>query len=160
MVDLPFCRLNYRSAADCVKTAFGEGHPESGTMRKRGSRGVRPASLRICVTCRWRALDVMPDGDDLPGKRLHDIACAIASPAERERIHPIVCLTHCPDACNAVAMQRGKPPLLMTRMSPDHDTARALLDTLQVYDQSPDGAVSGSAVETRPLVPGGARRRT
>lgn len=129
-------------------------------MRKRGSRGVRPASLRICVTCRWRALDVMPDGDDLPGKRLHDIARAVASPEERERIHPIVCLTHCPDACNAVAMQRGKPPLLMTRMSPDHDTARALLDTLHVYGQSPDGTVTGSAVETRPLVPGGARRRS
>lgn len=128
-------------------------------MRKRGTRGVRPASLRICVTCRWRALDVMPDGDDLPGKRLHDIAYAMASPAERERIHPIVCLTHCPDACNAVAMQRGKPPLLITRMSPDHDTARALLDTLHVYDRSPDGTVTGGAVETRTLVPGGARRR-
>ena len=128
-------------------------------MRKRGSRGVRAASLRICVTCRWRALDAMPDGDDLPGKRLHDIACAIASPGERERIHPIVCLTHCPDACNAVAMQRGKPPLLATRMSPDHDTARALLDTLHAYDQSPDGVVSYSAVETRPLVPGATRRR-
>lgn len=128
-------------------------------MPKRGSRGVRAASLRICVTCRWRALDVMPDGDDLPGKRLYDIARAIASPGERERIHPIVCLTHCPDACNAAAMQRGKPPLLATRMSPDHDTARALLDTLHAYDRSADGTVTGSAVETRPLVPGGARRR-
>ena len=128
-------------------------------MRKRGSRGVRPASLRICVTCRWRALDVMPDGGDLPGKRLHDLVCAIASPTERERIHPIVCLTHCPDACNAVTMQRGKPPLLITRMSPDHHTASALLDTLRAYDRSSDGVVAGGAVETRPLVPGATSRR-
>ncbi len=104
-------------------------------------------------------MDVMDDEAVPPGRRLFDLAKAIAAPSQKERIHEIVCLTHCPDACNAVAMERGKAPLLMTRMAPDHETAAALLETLEAFGRSPDGTVRGTGIDTRPLVPAGRRRR-
>ena len=128
-------------------------------MPERGGRRAQAASLRICVTCRWRALDVMDDEAIPPGRRLFDIAKAIATPEQKDRIHEIVCLTHCPNACNAVAMQRGKTPLLMTRMAPDHDTACALLEILEKFGRSPTGEVASTEITIRPLVPTGLRGR-
>ena len=123
-------------------------------MRERRGRRARAASLRICVTCRWKGLDFL-DGDAVPpGRRLFEIAKDIAAPHQEDRVQEIVCLTHCPNACNAVAMQRGKAPLLMTRMAPDRETARALLAALDEYGESPTGEVTGTGLKVRPLVPG------
>ena len=75
--------------------------------------------LRVCVTCRWQGRDMLEEGGERPGQLLYELVKARARPDQAERIHGIVCLTHCMNACNAIAMQRGKVPLLMTRMAPD-----------------------------------------
>jgi predicted metal-binding protein len=130
---------------------------------RRGARGTAPA-LHVCVTCRWRGLETLEEPDIRPGQHLHDLVMARANPAQRAQIKEIVCLTHCLNACNAVAMQRGKPPLLMTRMAPDEAAADALLAMLETYGASADGIVAPDDVPdaiplARPLVPPrGARR--
>ena len=129
-------------------------------MRDRPSRRARGhgASLRICVTCRWKGLESLDDGEIRPGQRLHDLVRELAGPARDHSIHEIVCLSHCMNACNAVAVQRGKTPLLMTRMAPDRDTARALLDVLERFAASESGEAGSSEICTRPLVPPGVER--
>jgi predicted metal-binding protein len=130
---------------------------------RRGGRGAAPA-LHVCVTCRWRGMETLGEPDIRPGQHLHDLVVARATPEQRAQIKEIVCLTHCLNACNAVAMQRGKPPLLMTRMAPDEAAADALLAMLETYAESPDGTVAPDDVPdaiplARPLVPPrGARR--
>jgi predicted metal-binding protein len=134
------------------------------TGRRRGRREAVP-SLHVCVTCRWHGMETFgPDGVR-PGQHLHDLVKARATPEQNARIQGIVCLAHCLHACNAVAMQRGKTPLLMTQMAPDEATARALLALLDTYGESADGVVSDRDVPqaiplARPLVPprGGRRK--
>jgi predicted metal-binding protein len=98
-----------------------------------------------------------------PGQRLFDLVKAEAGPERADRVQEIVCLTHCMNACNAVAMQRGKGPLLMTRMAPTVETARAMLEMLDRFDASEDGIVPDDQIpeeipHARPLVPTGAAR--
>ncbi len=98
-----------------------------------------------------------------PGRRLHDLVKAEAGPERSAHVQEIVCLTHCMNACNAVAMQRGKVPLLMTRMAPMRETARAMLEMLDRFDASEDGVVPEEQVpeeipHARPLVPAGVSR--
>ncbi len=129
-----------------------EGNP------KRRSRRTSQASLRICVTCRWKGMETLCDPDVRPGEHLHDLVLSRARPDQRGRVEGIVCLTHCLNACNAVVMQRGKPPLLMTQMAPDEAAADALLAMLDTYRDSPDGTVAAADVPdaiplARPLVP-------
>ncbi len=97
----------------------------------------------------------MPGEAARPGRRLFELARQEAGGEGAGRIREIVCLTHCMNACNAVATARGKPPLLMTRMAPDRETARALLTMLERYAASPDGRVAelpGAIPQARPLV--------
>lgn len=119
--------------------------------------------LRVCVTCRWQGRDTMEGGTERPGQVLHDLVKARARPDQVERIHGIVCLTHCMNACNAVAMQRGKMPLLMTRLEPSAAAADALLEMLDRFAQSQTGEVPQNEVPdaipaARPLIPQGAGR--
>jgi predicted metal-binding protein len=136
---------------------------QRGRKSRRDGRGAQP-TLHVCVTCRWHGLETLGEPDIRPGQHLHDLVVARASPDQRAHIKEIVCLTHCPNACNAVVMQRGKPPLLMTRMAPDEAAADALLAMLETYGESPDGTVVPGDVPdaiplARPLVPPrGARR--
>jgi predicted metal-binding protein len=136
---------------------------ESGTGRRRGARATKPV-LHVCVTCRWRGLETLGEPDIRPGEHLHDLVTARARPDQQGRIQGIVCLAQCLNACNAVAMQRGKPPLLMTRMAPDEAAADALLEMLDAYEASADGVVGdaerpAAIPAARPLVPPrGARR--
>jgi len=128
-----------------------------------GRAGRGGAMLRVCVTCRWQGRDALPGGDVRPGQHLHDLVKARARPDQVERIHGIVCLTHCLNACNAVAMQRGKVPLLMTRMAPDAAAADALLDMLDRFAASETGVVAEADVPAaipvaRPLIPQGVGR--
>jgi predicted metal-binding protein len=133
---------------------------------RRRSRRDAPPSLHVCVTCRWRGLETLGEPDIRPGQHLYDLVIARARPDQATRIQGIVCLAHCLNACNAVAMQRGKPPLLMTRMAPDEASADALLAMLDAYGVSPDGTIADGDVpdaipQARPLVPPrGARRRS
>ncbi len=134
-------------------------------MREPGSRRGRgqAATLRVCVTCRWKALRSVDDEAVRPGRRLFDLVRDEAPPERKGRVQEIVCLTHCMNACNAVAMQRGKTPLLMTRMAPDRETARALLAMLDRFDESetgevPEDRVPGAIPLARPLVPPGVSR--
>jgi len=134
-------------------------------VRERSERRGRslPATLRICVTCRWQGQDVLDDELIRPGQRLHDLVKAEAGPEKADRVQEIVCLTHCMNACNAVAMQRGKTPMLMTRMAPTLETARAMLEMLDRFDASEDGTVPDDQVpdaipQARPLIPAGAMR--
>ena len=125
--------------------------------RRRGRRSSQP-TLRVCVTCRWQGLETLGEPDVRPGQHLHDLVVARAGPEQRARVQEIVCLTHCLNACNAVAMQRGKAPLLMTQMAPDEASADALLAMLDAYGESADGTVDDSDVPeaiplARPLVP-------
>lgn len=127
------------------------------TGRRRGRRGSQ-ATLRVCVTCRWQGLETLGEPDLRPGQHLHNLVVARARPDQRERVQEIVCLTHCLNACNAVAMQRGKAPLLMTQMAPDEEAADALLAMLDAYGESGDGVVAATDVPdaiplARPLVP-------
>ncbi len=131
---------------------------DSDSAGRRRGRRTSQATLRVCVTCRWQGLETLGDPDLRPGQHLHDLVVARARPDQRERVQEIVCLTHCLNACNAVAMQRGKTPLLMTQMAPDEDTADALLAMLDAYGESADGVVAGGDVPAaiplaRPLVP-------
>ena len=126
--------------------------------RHGGRRGAGRATLQVCVTCRWRGLDRVADADLRPGRRLFDLVSERAGEALRGRIGGIVCLTHCPNACNAVAMQRGKESLLMTRMAPTEAAADAMLELLERYADSPTGEVPAGLVPAaipvaRPLVP-------
>jgi len=119
--------------------------------------------LRVCITCRWQGRERMDDADIRPGQRLHDLVRGQAREDQLPRVHGIVCLTHCLNACNAVAMQRGKMPLLMTRMAPDEATARALLAMLDRFAASETGDVPPDQVPSaipvaRPLVPQGVGR--
>ncbi|MEM7123289.1 MAG: DUF1636 family protein [Pseudomonadota bacterium] len=125
--------------------------------RRRGRRSSQP-TLRVCVTCRWQGLETLGEPDVRPGQHLHDLVVARARPDQRDRVQEIVCLTHCLNACNAVAMQRGKAPLLMTQMAPDEASADALLAMLDAYGESSDGTVDDNDVPeaiplARPLVP-------
>jgi len=100
-----------------------------------------------------------------PGQYLYDLVMARATPEQASRVQGIVCLAHCLHACNAVALQRGKTPLLMTQMAPDAATADALLAMLELYGESADGAVVSQDVPeaiplARPLVPPRGGRRT
>ena len=97
------------------------------------------------------------------GQHLHDLVKAEAGPEKAGRVQEIVCLTHCMNACNAVAMQRGKTPMLMTQMAPTPEAARAMLDMLDRFDASKDGTVPQDQVpdaipQARPLIPAGAMR--
>ena len=117
------------------------------------------------MTCRWQGLETLGEPDLRPGQHLHDLVVARARPDQRERVQGIVCLTHCLNACNAVAMQRGKTPLLMTQMTPDEASADALLAMLDAFGDSPDGVVAQHDVPdaiplARPLVPPRKARRT
>ena len=138
---------------------------QNDTGGRRGRRVAQP-NLHVCVTCRWRGLDTLEVPNIRPGQHLHDLVMARARPDQRARIQGIVCLTHCLNACNAVALQRGKTPLLMTRMAPDEAAADALLAMLDTYGDSADGVVAERDVPdaiplARPLVPPrGARRRS
>lgn len=119
--------------------------------------------LRVCVTCRWQGRETMPGDTVRPGERLHELVLARARPDQKDRVHGIVCLTHCLNACNAVAMQRGKVPLLMTRMAPDEAAADALLEMLDRFAASETGEVPASEVPAaiplaRPLIPPGMGR--
>lgn len=119
--------------------------------------------LRVCVTCRWQGWDALEGSDKRPGQHLHDLVKARARPDQADRIHGIVCLTHCLNACNAVAMQRGKMPLLMTRMAPDAAAADALLEMLDRFAASETGEVAEAEVPAaipaaRPLIPQGVGR--
>jgi predicted metal-binding protein len=130
-----------------------------GGRRGRGS----PAMLRVCVTCRWKGMEHLEGDTVRPGERLYELVRAEAREDQKERVQGIVCLTHCLNACNAVAMQRGKMPLLMTRMAPTVETARALLEMLDRFAASPDGTVPEAEVPdaiplARPLVPQGLGR--
>jgi len=98
-----------------------------------------------------------------PGQRLFNLVMEEATPQQKKSVQEIVCLTHCMNACNAVAMQRGKTPLLMTRMAPDRETARALLAMLGHFEESGTGIVDDDKVPeaiplARPLVPPAASR--
>ena len=120
-----------------------------------GGRRRGRAALSICVTCRWKGLDAMAGEAVRPGRRLFELAREEAGPERAGRIREIVCLTHCMNACNAVATARCKPPLLMTRMAPDRKTARALLAMLERYAASQDGTVAplpAAIPQARPLV--------
>lgn len=138
---------------------------QDGDGRKAG-RGS--ASLRVCVTCRWQAVegmdaDFMTAPGERPGQQLFDLVKQRARPDQKERVQGIVCLTHCLNACNAVAMQRGKMPLLMTRMVPDVATADALLEMLDRFAASPTGEVPAAEVPVaiplaRPLIAQGLNR--
>ena len=128
-----------------------------------GRAGRGGAMLRVCVTCRWQGRDSVDGSDVRPGQHLHDLVKARARPDQAGRIHGIVCLTHCLNACNAVAMQRGKVPLLMTRMAPDAAAADALLEMLDRFAESATGEVTeadvpGAIPVARPLVPQGVGR--
>jgi len=128
-----------------------------------GRAGRGGATLRVCVTCRWQGRESMDDADVRPGQHLHDLVRELAREDQKERVHGIVCLTHCMNACNAVAMQRGKVPLLMTRMAPTEEAARALLDMLDRFAEAPTGEVPDDQVPqaiplARPLVPQGVGR--
>ncbi len=130
-------------------------------INRRG--GGQAPTLRVCVTCRWQGRETMDDAPIRPGQRLHDLVREEAGPDQQHRIQEIVCLTHCMNACNAVAMQRGKTPLLMTQMTPDRETARALLAILDRFGESSDGVVPDSQVPgaiplARPLIPPGVSR--
>jgi predicted metal-binding protein len=134
-------------------------------VRVRGNRRGRgqSATLRVCVTCRWKGLQEMEDEAIRPGERLFQLVRDEAGPDQKDRIQDIVCLTHCMNACNAVAMQRGKTPLLMTQMAPDRETARALLAMLDAFNDSETGMVADDQVPdeiplARPLVPPGVSR--
>ena len=57
----------------------------------------------------------------------------------------------------------GKTPMLMTRMAPTPETARAMLEMLDLFDASEDGTVPEIQVpdeipQARPLIPAGAMR--
>jgi len=106
-----------------------------------GRAGRGGAMLRVCVTCRWQGRDALPGGDVRPGQHLHDLVKARARPDQVERIHGIVCLTHCLNACNAVAM----------------------LDMLDRFAASETGVVAEADVPAaipvaRPLIPQGVGR--
>ena len=136
---------------------------QNDTGGRRGRRGTQP-NLHVCVTCRWQGLETLGEPDIRPGQHLHDLVVARARPDQRAKIQEIVCLTHCLNACNAVAMQRGKPPMLMTKMAPDEAAADALLAMLDTYGESSDGVVADQDVPeaiplARPLVPPRARNR-
>ena len=133
---------------------------EQGRVCRAGRGG---AMLRVCVTCRWQGRDSLDDSGVRPGQHLHDLVKARARPDQADRIHGIVCLTHCLNACNAVAMQRGKMPLLMTRMAPDAAAADALLEMLDRFAASETGEVADAEVPeaipaARPLIPHGVGR--
>ena len=132
---------------------------EGGDRRRRG----QAATLRVCVTCRWKALPSADDEAVRPGRRLFELVRDEAPPDRKARVQEIVCLTHCMNACNAVAMQRGKTPLLMTRMAPDRETARALLAMLDLFGESETGEVPADRTPAaiplaRPLVSPGVSR--
>jgi predicted metal-binding protein len=136
---------------------------DEGGQRSGGRAGRGGATLRICTTCRWQGRESMPDADVRPGEWLHDLVRARARPDQKDRVQGIVCLTHCLNACNAVAMQRGKVPLLMTRMAPDEATADALLEMLDRFaasetGQVPDAEVPAAIPLARPLIPQGVGR--
>lgn len=136
---------------------------DAGGGRSAGRTGRGGAILRICTTCRWQGRESMPDADIRPGERLHDLARARARPDQVDRVQGIVCLTHCLNACNAVVMQRGKVPLLMTRMAPDEAAADALLAMLDRYAAAETGEVPQAEVPdaiplARPLIPQGMGR--
>lgn len=128
-----------------------------------GRAGRGGAMLRVCVTCRWQGRDMLEEGGERPGQLLYELVKARARPDQAERIHGIVCLTHCMNACNAIAMQRGKVPLLMTRMAPDAAAADALLAMLDLFAASETGEVAEADVPiaipaARPLIPQGMGR--
>ena len=106
---------------------------------------------------------MLEEGGERPGQLLYELVKARARPDQAERIHGIVCLTHCMNACNAIAMQRGKVPLLMTRMAPDAAAADALLAMLDLFAASETGEVAEADVPiaipaARPLIPQGMGR--
>jgi predicted metal-binding protein len=128
-----------------------------------GRAGRNGAMLRVCVTCRWQGRDMLEEGGVRPGQILYDLVKARARPDQADRVHGIVCLTHCMNACNAVAMQRGKVPMLMTRMAPTTEAADGLLAMLDRFAASetgevPDAEVPAAIPAARPLIPQGVGR--
>ncbi|MGH6720324.1 MAG: DUF1636 family protein [Alphaproteobacteria bacterium] len=127
-----------------------------------GAGGARRGDvLRVCVTCRWHGLEVLPGTDLRPGQRLYDLVIARLGGA-RPTVQPICCLSNCFRACNAVLSGRGKAALMVSEMAPDEAAAEALINAFTRFRHSADGMAVAAGVVPGNLVtlrPGASRRR-
>ncbi len=115
---------------------------EDGETAGGGAR--RGDVLRVCVTCRWRGLEVLPGTDSRPGQRLYDLVIERLGPGSS--VQPICCLSNCFRACNAVLSGRRKAALMVSEMAPDEATAAALIDTFARFRASADGLAAAAGV--------------
>ncbi len=109
--------------------------------------GRRGDMMRVCITCRWRGLDVLPGTDVRPGQHLFDLLVASAGADLAGAIHPICCLSNCFRSCNAVIAGRGKPAVMLSLLAPDAATVDALLGFLRRYRATPTGATAACGPE-------------
>lgn len=120
--------------------------------------------LRVCVTCRWQGLEVLPGTELRPGRRLYDLVIERLG-GVRPAIQPICCLSNCFRACNAVMSGRGKAAIMLSEVAPDTDAAGGLLDAFARFRASgdgmaaADGVLPGHPVVLRPGRPAGRRGR-
>ncbi|MEX2649202.1 MAG: DUF1636 family protein [Alphaproteobacteria bacterium] len=127
-----------------------------------GDGGRRGGVLRVCVTCRWRGLEVLPGTELRPGQRLYDLVIGrLGGPSPA--VQPICCLSNCFRACNAVLSGRGKAAIMMSEMAPEPDVAAQLVAAFRRYGASEDGGGVGDLPGTlhvlRPASGSGRRGR-
>ncbi|WP_449044650.1 DUF1636 family protein [Paracoccus versutus] len=93
-------------------------------------------TLHVCITC--RAGQPVPEGESVPGARLHDALAAEGAP-DGVRIVPVECLSACANGAAIALSAPGRWTYVYGRMSAE-DATEILLGAA-AYAQAPDGIV-------------------
>jgi predicted metal-binding protein len=98
--------------------------------------------LYICMSCRCRRADAVPEGEPTDGRRLYEAVKALAdrmgesAPAQ---VLPMLCFANCERGCSAGITAAGKWSYLVGELGPEH--AADLLTYAQAYAKAKTGVV-------------------
>jgi predicted metal-binding protein len=102
---------------------------------------TRP-QLYICVSCRCRGADAVPEGEQTDGRRLYEAVKSLADDlGEATPVHvlPTLCFANCERGCSAGITAPGKWSYLVGELGPDY--AADLLIYAEAYAKTKTGVV-------------------
>lgn len=101
-------------------------------------------SLVVCNTCRYSAAAVSDEKGRRGGSRFHQILKTMAAEDPRLKtldIQEMPCLFSCSRHCSVHLRAGDKIGYVMGDFTPDEESAKALLDYIAHYLESPHGSV-------------------
>jgi predicted metal-binding protein len=98
--------------------------------------------LYICLSCRCRSAEAVPEGEPADGRRLYDaVRSLVAEMGPRAPVHvlPTLCFANCERGCTAGIAAPGKWSYLMGELGPEQ--AGDLLIYAAAYAKAKTGVV-------------------